>query len=615
MFKSKTSKFFIWIIVLLLFVGLAGFSVGGFGTSFGTIATVGNKKVYGDTYARELNNEIRAFARQNGRPIPFPEAQDQGIPLRVQQRLIAIRALDNEASNLGISVGDDLVRQQILGLREFNDQNGDFDREAYRQSLRQNGQRESEFELEVRENATRDLIRVAIASGAKPADTYVDTFYNFLAERRNFTWVSLTAADLETAVGVPSADQLQTYYDENPAPFTLPETKRITYAWLTPDMLRDQIDINEDDLRKIYNDNIDDYVIPERRLVERLVFGTQAEADAAKARLDAGEITFPDLVAERELTLAAIDLGDQSQESLGEAGDAVFGIENPGGVVGPLPSPLGPALYRMNAILSAQETTFEEVREQLESELAVDDARGIIEDQINPLEDRLASGATLETLAEDSDLQVGTIDWYPGVTGDIANYISFRIAAAGLTDSDFPEFQQLEDGGIFAMRLDEVIAPRVQPLEDVRAAAIQSWQAAETMSQLEALAANVVEQMQNGEDIAALGLTERVEQDITREQSLPEAPVTLITEVFQDMAQGDVRSVTGAETVAVVRLDDILPPDHDNPEIAGIRGAIINAAEQSLAEDLLLAYIIRVQQDASPTINQAAVNTIHANFQ
>ncbi len=60
--------------------------------------------------------------------------------------------------------------------------------------------------------------------------------------------------------------------------------------------------------------------------------------------------TFEQVVAERGLALADIDLGEQARDDLGAAGDAIFALDEPG-VVGPLPSDLGPALYRMNAIL------------------------------------------------------------------------------------------------------------------------------------------------------------------------------------------------------------------------------------------------------------------------
>ena len=77
---------------------------------------------------------------------------------------------------------------------------------------------------------------------------------------------------------------------------------------------------------------------------------------------------FETLVQDRGLSLTDIDLGDVSKIDLAEAGDAVFALTEPG-VVGPLTSTLGPALFRMNAILPAQNITLAEVRDTLKAEL------------------------------------------------------------------------------------------------------------------------------------------------------------------------------------------------------------------------------------------------------
>ncbi len=86
----------------------------------------------------------------------------------------------------------------------------------------------------------------------------------------------------------------------------LPETRGITYVWLTPEMMADPSDIDVEALRTLYQENIDKYVVPERRLVERLVLGD--DAAEVKARLDAGDVTFEDIVTERKLELTDIDL-------------------------------------------------------------------------------------------------------------------------------------------------------------------------------------------------------------------------------------------------------------------------------------------------------------------
>ena len=144
----------------------------------------------------------------------------------------------------------------------------------------------------------------------------------------------------------------------------MPERKEITYAWLTPTMVAGSVALDEAELRAAYDARIDDFSRPAMRMVDRLGFPDEAAAAAARARIDAGETTFDGLLSERGLTIDDVDLGTVEESDLGEAGAAVFALEDTG-VVGPLPSTVGPALFRVNAIMLPQETPFEEARAQL----------------------------------------------------------------------------------------------------------------------------------------------------------------------------------------------------------------------------------------------------------
>jgi peptidyl-prolyl cis-trans isomerase D len=129
-------------------------------------------------------------------------------------------------------------------------------------------------------------------------------------------------------------------------------------------------------------------------------FGTEEEAQAAFDAIAAGETDFDTLVEERDLTLADIDLGEVAVDDLpAEAAEVIF-ADTESEIIGPLPSRLGPALYRVNAVLEATETSFEEARADLREELADEAARREIAVMREEIDDLLASGATLEELAE-----------------------------------------------------------------------------------------------------------------------------------------------------------------------------------------------------------------------
>ncbi len=68
-----------------------------------------------------------------------------------------------------------------------------------------------------------------------------------------------------------------------------------------------------------------------------------------------------------------VDLGDVTEAVLGDAGAMVFGLTEPG-VTGPADTDLGPALFRVNAILDGNVQTFEMVQDQLRTDAALDAA-------------------------------------------------------------------------------------------------------------------------------------------------------------------------------------------------------------------------------------------------
>jgi peptidyl-prolyl cis-trans isomerase D len=274
-----------------------------------------------------------------------------GVPQAVLGRIVGLAALEDEAAVRGLSVGDETVGEQILAIPGFQGVDGSFDREAYRFVLETSGLSVAEFEERVRVETSANLVQTAVAAGVTFPAVFTETLYAFAREARDVTWARLGPEELETIVPEPSDAQVVQFHGENPDLFTAPETREIAYAWLTPDMLLDTIEADEAALRAVYEARIDDFVQPERRLVERLVFADEETAAAAKARIEAGETDFEALVAERGLDLADVDLGDVARGELGAAAEAVFALDG-AGVAGPAPSTLGPALFRVNAILA-----------------------------------------------------------------------------------------------------------------------------------------------------------------------------------------------------------------------------------------------------------------------
>jgi len=614
--RRKGANTVVWLLMAMLILGLGGFGVTNFGGATQSVATVGGREVGLNDYARALRAELDALSAQFGQPITLAQAQAFGLDQGVRARLIAQAAMDVETDRIGLSAGDGQVRDQIVGARAFRGIDGRFDRELYALALRQQGLTEAAFEAELRNDAARVLLQGAVAGGIAAPAAYVDAVASWAGEARGFDHVTLTADLLAGPVPAPTEEELTAFHAENPAPFTAPETRVLSYAWLSPEAILDQVPLDEAALRAEYEARIAEFVQPERRMVERLGFGREDEAAAAKARIDAGEVSFEDLVNERGLALQDVDLGEVTEAELGAAGAGVFALEGTG-VVGPLPSALGPALYAMNAILMAQQVSFEDAQPSLSEEVALDRARRMIADRAQELDDLLAGGATLQELATEAGMEFGTVEVTAEGGEGIAAYIEFREAALAASPDDFPQLHEMEDGGVFALQLDEVRAPTLRPLAEVREQATALWTETETgkrlLAEAEALAA--------APDLAAAaaerGLEVTAVAPITRDGFVEGLPEGGVQAVF-GMAEGETRALAGdgadGASAHVVRLTSVSLPAPEDEAARQMRAALDGQARQGIAQDALELFTRSIEAGAGVTLNQSAINAVHAQM-
>ena len=86
----------------------------------------------------------------------------------------------------------------------------------------------------------------------------VDTLLDYLGERRRITWARLDESNLDAPIPDPSEEALKAFYDENIDRYMIPERKRITYALLTPDMLLDTMEVDQALLDQTYEDRRDE---------------------------------------------------------------------------------------------------------------------------------------------------------------------------------------------------------------------------------------------------------------------------------------------------------------------------------------------------------------------
>lgn len=610
--KRSGTTVLAWILMGMLIVGLGGFGVTNFGGGVTALGRVGDREIKINDYARALRQEMSAFSAQIGQQIGMAQAQAYGLDQQVLQSVITRTALDAEAERIGISVGDNVVATSVAGMQAFQGAAGAFDRETYRFALKQNNLTEAEFEGGIRADMARSLLQGAVVGGFTAPAALTDTLAAWAGEQRAFIVLRLTEADLPIPLAAVTEADLTSFYTASIARFTRPEAKRITYVALLPDAMAKEMPVDEAALKELYQSRLSEFMVPEKRLVERLVYGTDAEAAAAKARLDAGE-TFETLVSDRKLTLADIDLGDVTKADLGPAGDAVFALTGPG-IIGPFASDLGPALFRMNAVIAPQETSFEGARTALATEMQTDAARRAISDKVEPVDDLLAGGATLEDLAAAQSMTLETFDYAEGADDNaaIAAYPAFRKAAAALAEGDFPEAILLDDGGLVAMRLDAVVPPTPIPLRDIRAKVTEAQHADALAKALAARAIAIKAGVEAGAPLASFGKVE-VTSQTDRQGVIEGLPAEVIAAAFT-LAKGDLQVIETVEFTGVLQLDGITAANLASADAKAMRDAIEAQARQAIAQDAFALFSSGLTNAAGISLDQNAINAVHAQI-
>lgn len=612
MAKGRSGRLGLWIIVGLLIIGLGGWYTGGAGAARSSLGTVGGLEVPIQSYATALRNQMDNLQQQTGQPVDFEMLQALGIDRAVLGQVVAQRVLDAEARRLGLSVGDARVAEAVRGIPAFQGLDGQFDRQAYREALRRNGLNETEFETSLREDTTRTILQAAVLSGLPEPVTYGETLAAFANESRTATWAAL-GSDAVAVAPQASEEELRAYWEAHPDRFTAPELREVSYAWLVPEMLQEATEVDEAAVRALYDARIDEFVQEERRLVERLVYPSPEAAAEARARLDAGEADFEALVEERGLLLSDTDLGDVALAELGPAGEPVFAAAA-GEVVGPVETSLGPALYRVNAVLAADETSFEEAEPLLRAELATEAAREIIEEVGPELEDLVAGGATVADIAERTELEPGRLALSEGVSEGPAAYAEFREAAFAAEPEGFPEVVELSDGGIVVFHVESVTPPAVRPFEEARAEVEKAWAEeavrAEVLERAEAAAAAIA----GGASFEDQGLTPREEANLTRRSAVEGTTPDFMPAVF-DLAPGEARAIPTEDGAIVVRLDAVAPADPEAESVAAESAAIAAEVSGAIAQDLYEAYARALQAGTEIRIDEGAVAAVNAQFE
>jgi parvulin-like peptidyl-prolyl isomerase len=155
--------------IVTIFYGWGVRSAGPAGVGPGVVATVNGEPIRYEQFRDLYEQRVRTLREQFGGKLDDETLQRLNLRGRIVNQLIASRLVVQEARRLGLQVGDEEVRQQVMTYPAFAVQ-GRFSREQYLRLLQVNGITPARFEQSVREELLTRKLESLIRDGAKVSE-------------------------------------------------------------------------------------------------------------------------------------------------------------------------------------------------------------------------------------------------------------------------------------------------------------------------------------------------------------------------------------------------------------------------------------------------------------
>jgi len=581
-----------------------------------TLIKVGNTEITPQEYSRAQRDVLRVMSSDAGRSLSLQEAREAGLENRVLERLIGGAAVDTHAKSLRLGISDEALLQGIMKDPAFQDSTGNFNPLALQQALRNMDMSEQGYLASERERNLRRQLLSTVGRTPIASQVFLNALNNYNNETRSLRYVIIRATAAGT-VPEPTDEDLKRFYDNHQAKFTQPEFRKFGVLAVTPESVKDKVQITDDDLTAAFDKDKDKLGTPERRRVQQIAFPDKAAADAAYQKIESGT-GFVDLAKAQGVNENDLDLGMLKRSDMADAaiGDAAFKLEKDK-VSEPVTGALGKTvLLRVTEIQPGKIVTLEEAKPELENKLLKDRAQGAIFDLHDRIEDERAAGTQLSEVADKFKLSYQVFDQIDrqgktpdGKVVDLPQKTDLLNAVFATEVGVENDPLDAKDEGLIWYEVVGITPQQLKPFDQVRDEVKKDWSLDEQRTRLAKYTKDLVKQLSGGktlEDLAKdmntqVTSTEPLKRDGLTINVLPVA----VTQAFALPQGGYGSAPSGVDEGRIVfQVDKVAPPPAlEGPSLEGVRRQIKNF----IGEDIVGEYFSALEARYGVTINRQAL--------
>src|SRR6187402_3247313 len=246
------------------------------------IAEVEGEPITVGAFTRRYTAQVQAYRNAYGGQLNDQVLKQLGIDRQILTALVDEEAMVAESRKQGISVSDVEIRERILALPGFQE-NGKFvGEQRYRQILQfQNPPMSTaDFERSLRRALQIEKLRNALTGWMSVSDPEVAAEFRKRNEKVKLDVVPVTAEAFKSQVAVSDAE-IAAAFEKSKERYRIGEKRKIKYALLNVEQVRQTITVPETEVTAFYQQNISQYQTPAQVRASHILFKTEGKEEKA----------------------------------------------------------------------------------------------------------------------------------------------------------------------------------------------------------------------------------------------------------------------------------------------------------------------------------------------
>jgi peptidyl-prolyl cis-trans isomerase D len=498
-------------IIIAVFIGFGVFTYKDQRPGGGVLAYVGDKPILVKEFASEYEETLRQVRAQN--PSLTKEDLDRyGFKEKVFNQMVVRTLLFVQAEKLGVAEAQAELQTEIARIPAFQNDQGKFDFELYKQKLSSLNMNLDAFEHDQKQALLYEkLIDYAVLPVyITPAE--VRSVYDFSREKAVVDYIPFLTGAFTSQVNV-TPEQIQQAYDSTKEKYKRPAEIKIQYLDLNPAAMADPKSVTDQEAKAYYDGNPEKFkhdemvkanhilvLLPKDAPDDQVKAAEKRLADLA-AHLRKGEPLDKVLAIKGDPPVTGDDLGWFGKGSMvPEFEQAAFALKK-GEISAPVRTQYGLHVIQVLDKKPAGVTPFEEAEGDIKNEMAADKAAETMGKTADQMLEELIGGGDLAKLGQAKGLEAKTSDFFnmQHPPADLAlSPEALKIMFAQPAGKAVPQALSSGDGFVLAKVL-EVKPENIPALAEISDAVKADIAAEEAAKLAEAKAKEVAEQLKTPE--------------------------------------------------------------------------------------------------------------------